>query len=54
MRPKIRCDGYCTKKIDLWGSKALFGSKKNLQNFLDFPSYRIFGHMHQALNIDKK
>jgi hypothetical protein len=25
-----------------------------LQNFSDFPSHRIFGHMHEALNIDKK
>jgi hypothetical protein len=34
--------------------KALFSSQKILQNFLDFPSHRIFRHMHEALNIDKK
>jgi hypothetical protein len=29
-------------------------SQKILQNFSDFSSHRIFGHMHEALNIDKK
>jgi hypothetical protein len=28
--------------------------QKILQNFSDSPSHRIFGHMHEALNIDKK
>jgi hypothetical protein len=28
----------------------MFSSK----NFQDSPSYRIFGHMHGALNVDKK
>jgi hypothetical protein len=31
--------------------KATFSSKFFFQ---DFPSYRMFGHMHGALNIDKK
>jgi hypothetical protein len=35
-------------------TKAMFSSQKNLQNFSDSPSHRIFGHMHEALNIDKK
>jgi len=26
---------------------------KILQNFSDFPSHRIFRHMHEVLNIDK-
>jgi hypothetical protein len=33
---------------------ALFSSQKILQNFSDSPSHRIFGHMYEALNIDKK
>jgi hypothetical protein len=33
--------------------KALFSSQKILQNFSDFPSHRIFRHMHEVLNIDK-
>jgi hypothetical protein len=36
------------------GTKALFSSQKILQNFSDSPSHRIFGHMHETLNIDKK
>jgi hypothetical protein len=28
--------------------------KKFLQKFSDSPSHRIFGHMYEALNIDKK
>jgi hypothetical protein len=35
-------------------SKAQFSFQKNLQNFSDSPLHRIFGHMHEALNIDKK
>jgi hypothetical protein len=35
-------------------SLALFSFQKILQNFSDSPSHRIFGHMHEALNIDKK
>ena len=27
--------------------------QKNLQNFSDSPSHRIFRHMHEVLNIDK-
>jgi hypothetical protein len=34
--------------------KALFSFQKILQNFSDSPSHRIFGHMHEVLNIDKK
>jgi hypothetical protein len=33
---------------------ALFSSQKILQNFSDFSLHRIFRHMHEALNIDKK
>jgi hypothetical protein len=33
---------------------ALFSSEKILQNFSDSLSHRIFGHMHEVLNIDKK
>jgi hypothetical protein len=33
---------------------ALFSSQKILQNFSDSPSHRIFRHMHETLNIDKK
>jgi hypothetical protein len=32
------------------GSKAMFSSKK----IQDFSSYRIFGHMYGALNVDEK
>jgi hypothetical protein len=35
-------------------TKVLFSSQKFLQNFSDSPSHRIFRHMHEALNIDKK
>jgi hypothetical protein len=35
-------------------TKAQFSYQKILQNFLNFPSHRIFRHMHEALNIDKK
>jgi hypothetical protein len=34
--------------------KGRFSSQKILQNFSDSPSHRIFRHMHEALNIDKK
>jgi hypothetical protein len=37
-----------------WESKGMFSSLEILQNFSDFPSHRIFGHTHEALNIDKK
>jgi hypothetical protein len=33
---------------------GLFSLQKNLQNFSDYPSHRIFGHMHETLNINKK
>jgi hypothetical protein len=39
---------------DFRNAKALFSFPKILQNFLDSPSHRIFEHMHEALNIDKK
>ena len=32
---------------------ALFTSQKILQNFLHFPSHRIFRRMHGVLNIDE-
>jgi hypothetical protein len=35
-------------------SMGLFSSQKILQNFSDFSSHRIFRHMYEALNIDKK
>jgi hypothetical protein len=35
-------------------NRALFSSQKILQNFSDFPSHRIFRHIHEALTIDKK
>jgi hypothetical protein len=31
-------------------TQAMFSSKI----FQDFPSHRIFGHMHRALNVDEK
>ena len=34
-------------------SKALFRFLKILQNFPDYPSHRIFRHMHKVLNIDE-
>ena len=33
--------------------KALFSSQKELQNFSDSPSHRIFRRMHGVLNIDE-
>jgi hypothetical protein len=33
---------------------VLFSSKIFREKTVDFPSHRIFGHMHGALNIDKK
>jgi hypothetical protein len=35
-------------------AKAPFSFQKILQKFSDFPSHRIFEHMYEALNIDKK
>jgi hypothetical protein len=35
-------------------ARALFGSGEKLKTFQDFPSYRIFARMHEALNIGKK
>ena len=35
-------------------SQVQFRSPKILQNFSYSPSHRIFGHMHEALNINKK
>jgi hypothetical protein len=34
-------------------TKAQFSSHKILQNFSDSSSHRIFGHMHEVLNIYK-
>ena len=38
----------------MWLNLVLFSFKKNLQNFLDSPSYRIFRRMHEVLNIDER
>jgi hypothetical protein len=35
-------------------AKAQFSYPKILQKFSDSPSHRIFRHMHEALNINKK
>ena len=35
-------------------SKVQFSLQKILQNFSHSPSHRIFGRMHEALNINKK
>jgi hypothetical protein len=32
---------------------GLFSFKIFREKIVDFPSHRIFGHMHEALNIDK-
>jgi hypothetical protein len=40
--------------VDPVSLQGLFSSPEILQNFSDSPSHRIFGHMHKALNIDKK
>jgi hypothetical protein len=45
---------YQTRCLSDIAIKVMFSSQKILQNFSDFPSHRIFGHMHEALNIDKK
>jgi hypothetical protein len=44
---------YLTQEI-FTGAKALFSSQKFCKIFSDFSSHQIFGHMHEALNIDKK
>jgi hypothetical protein len=31
-----------------------FSSKNFCKSFQDFPSHRIFGRMHETLNVDKK
>jgi len=41
------------KKFIKYFGKALFSFQKNLQNFSDSPSHRIFRRMHGVLNIDK-
>jgi len=38
-------------KFQIFTAKALFSSLKILQNFLNFPSHRIFRRMHGVLNI---
>jgi hypothetical protein len=42
---------FAARDEGIW---ALFSSQKFLQNFPDFPSHRIFGHIYEGLNIDKK
>jgi hypothetical protein len=42
------------RKILTSPTEAMFSCQKNLQNFSDFPSHRIFGHTYKTLNIDKK
>jgi hypothetical protein len=37
-----------------FATKAQFSSPRILQNFSHSPSHRIFGRMHEALNINKK
>jgi len=39
------------ERIEL--SWALFSSTRKPKNFQDFPSHRIFQHMHETLNIDE-
>jgi hypothetical protein len=48
---KIRSNHHRRQSVK---ARALFSSQKILQNFSDSPSHRIFGHMHETLNIDKK
>jgi len=36
-----------------WGTKQGLSFQKNLQNFSDYPSHRIFRRMHEVLNIDE-
>jgi hypothetical protein len=48
---------YCRRMYCSIGNRSrrvMFSSQKILQNFLDFPSHRIFEHMYETLNIDKK
>jgi hypothetical protein len=45
---------YCIKKWLQCFLSGLVWFQKILQNFSDSPSHRIFRHMHEALNIDKK
>jgi hypothetical protein len=35
-------------------TEVLFSSPKDLNNFVQYPSHRIFGRMHGALNVGKK
>jgi hypothetical protein len=44
----------CSAESKTDPTKTLFSSQKILQNFSDSPSHRIFRHMHEVLNIDKK
>ena len=47
---KIRCDENLKKLLIFWDElRPCLVSK----NFQDFPSHRIFIHMHEALNVDK-
>jgi hypothetical protein len=52
-------DSLKNKKSILLGSRtnstyALFSSQKDLKNFAQYLSHRIFRRMHGALNICKK
>jgi hypothetical protein len=45
----------CFDSLELFSwAYGLFGCTPKCQIFQDFPSHRIFGRMHEALNIDKK
>jgi hypothetical protein len=35
-------------------SEGVFRPCLVLKNFQDFPSHRMFGHMHRTLNVDEK
>jgi hypothetical protein len=56
----VNGQGKSLSALDLHGgpcylsSLGWFSLQKILQNFSDFPSHRIFRHIHEALNIDKK
>jgi hypothetical protein len=45
------CDGLVLVRTD---TKAQFRYRKFCKRTVDSPSHRIFGRMHEALNIDKK
>jgi hypothetical protein len=43
----------CRKIRYDWESRKILGTKQRHRNFFH-PSHRIFGHMHETLNVDKK